>query len=199
MSFVNEDKFGAPVMLKSQMLGYPYETLFTCMMEWQIHNIDLCRAVGGDIQEVKAFRNQLTEARSAIAIMMRFENGMVGTTHWGTEGGANHGRGAGRGCESLEIVSNNERVVKMENDRQVYYYHRNDARTWESDWSPHTHNQSYVIDGYVGVMNRFVEGVRNNTEPTPNIQDEIKALEFIYEVADQLSIPTDWKVVEGKS
>jgi predicted dehydrogenase len=180
------------------MLAYPYDTLFDCMMEWQIHNIDIMRMFVGDVADVRAFMKIVGDQRAAIAILMRFENGVVGTTHWGTEGGTNHGLGAGRGCERLEIVGSNSRVLVVQNDREVAYYHGNDAQTWHADWSPHSQNQSYVLDGYVGAIRHFTECIVSRTQPNPNIHDELKALEFVYEVARQLSIPQEWKVVEGK-
>ena len=152
----------------------------------------------GNVTEVHAVKRSVSKNRAAIAIMMKFENGAVGTTHWGTEGGTNHGMGAGRGCERLEVVGNNARVLVIENDRRVVYYHGNDAQVWEPDWSPHTHNLSYTVYGYVGAIQHFTECIANRKEPVPNIEDEVEALKFIAEVADQLDIPKEWKVVEGK-
>lgn len=198
LEIVHREEFGQLVMINSSMLAYPYQTLFTCMMEWQIHNIDILRMFAGDVQEIHAAQRVVAPNRAAIAILMRFENGTVGTTHWGTEGGTDHGLGAGRGCERLELVGTNERVVVVENDRRILYFHGNDAYVWEADWSPHTQNQSYVIDGYVGAIRHFIDCIITRQKPNPDIYDELKALQFIYEVANQLNIPKEWTVVAGK-
>lgn len=198
LDIVCQPEFGEVVMINASMLAYPYDTLFNCMMEWQIHNIDIIRAFAGDVAQIHACKKTVADQRAAIAILMQFENGIVGTTHWGTEGGINHGQGAGRGCERLEVVGSNARVLVIENDRRIVYYHGNVAQTWEPDWSPHTHNQSYVVDGYVGAIKHFTECIVSREKPNPDIYDEYKALEFIYEVAKQLEIPQEWKVVEGQ-
>jgi predicted dehydrogenase len=192
------EAFGNLVMVNSSMLAYPYDTLFDCMMEWQIHNIDLLRLFAGDVAEVHAMKRTVDDQRAAIAILMQFESGVVGTTHWGTEGGTNHGLGAGRGCERMELISDTAHVLVIENDRRIVHYHGNDAQTWESDWSPHRQNSSLVIDGYVGVLEAFTESIVSRTPPDPDIEDEIAAIRFVHQVAEQLDIPQEWKVVEGK-
>ncbi len=189
--------FGKLVMINSTMLGYPYETLFDCMMEWQIHSINLIRAFAGEVRDLQALRCDVSEQRAAIAILMEFESGTVGTAHWGTEGGTNHGLGAGRGCQRLELVGDNARVLAIENDRRLMYFHGNDARVWEPDWSPHAHNSSLVIDGYVGALSHFAQCIRERQTPDPCIGDQVRDLEFVHRVAELLDVTTEWRAVQG--
>lgn len=191
MEIINEKDFGEIAMIESKMHGRPYNTLFDCLMEWNIHNIDIVRAFGGDIRTIKAVRKHVAGERSAIAILLQFESGAVGTLNWGTEGGF------GRFCESLEVVGSNQCGVIVENARKLTYYRGNDAKSWAPDWQPIRVYQTIVLDGYVGVLTRFLECIEKGETPIPNISDGVKNLEAVYEVADQLGIAKRWTQVVG--
>jgi predicted dehydrogenase len=192
MDIAQGKDFGEIAMIESKMHGRPYDTLFDCFMEWEIHNIDIVRAFGGEIRMINAFQKPAGSQRAAIAILLQFESGAVGTLNWGTEGG-----GFGRFCESLEVVGSNQRGVIVENARKLTYYSGNEATTWAPDWNPLRANQTIVLDGYVGVLNRFLECVEKGEKPIPSISDGVKNLEAIYEIADQLGVPKNWTQVVG--
>lgn len=192
MDIIKKDEFGDVVMIESKQHGYSYDSLFNCLIELQIHNIDLLRAFGGEVRKVHAFQRKIAYNRAAIAVVFEFENGIIGTTHIGTEGN----RGAY--CEKLELVGTNGRGVFVENVRKVTYYQENDAYVWQPDWMPHVRNSSLVLDGYVGNVAHFCECILKNEEPSPNIYDEMRALEIIFDVCNQLNIPPDWSMVVGE-
>jgi len=51
----NKEKFGNIIQIESKQHGYPvFPTFYTCMLEWQCHNLDLLRAFAGDIIEIEA-------------------------------------------------------------------------------------------------------------------------------------------------
>jgi len=187
MNIVKSEEFGDIVMIEAKMHGRPYETLFNCLMEWQIHNIDIVRAFGGEVKNVHAVQNRLTKDRSAIAVLLEFENGIIGSLNWGTEGGF------GTYCERVEIIGSKWRGVYVENVRKVVCYNGNEASIWEPDWQPIHRNFTHVLDGYVGIIKKFVECIERREEGRPNIYDEIKNLYVIHEIARQLRIPTDWR------
>jgi UDP-N-acetylglucosamine 3-dehydrogenase len=191
MDITREKDFGDIAMIESKMHGRPYDTMFDCLMEWNIHNIDIVRAFGGEIKTIRAIRKQITAERGAIAILLQFDSGAVGTLNWGTEGGF------GRFCESLEVVGSNQCGVIVENARKLTYYRGNDAKSWAPDWQPIRVYQTIVLDGYVGVLTRFLECIAKGETPIPNISDGVKNLEAVYEVADQLGIPKRWTQVVG--
>jgi len=192
MDIIRKEEFGDIVMIESKQHGYSYESLFNCLIELQIHNIDIIRAFGGEIVKVKAVQNKIAYNRAAIALLLEFKNGVVGTTHIGTEGG----RGAY--CEKLEIVGTNGRGVIVENVRKVTYYKENDAYVWQPDWMPHVRNATLVLDGYVGNIKHFCESIQTGKEPVPNIYDEMKTLEVIFDICEQLNIPPKWSAVVGE-
>ncbi|MFB0544919.1 MAG: Gfo/Idh/MocA family protein [Asgard group archaeon] len=198
MEITKQNEFGEIAMIESKMHGYPYESLFTCLMEWQIHIIDLIRAFCGEIKEIKALQKKISENRAAIALLLKFENDAIGTLNLGTEGWR------GCYCERLEVVGDKGEGVIVENARKLVHYRGNvsgiskEARIWEPDWTPIKSNQSIVIDGYVGLIKKFLESVQKHEEPLPNIYDGVKNLEAIYEIADQLEIPKVWGRVRGE-
>lgn len=192
MEIIKKEEFGEVVMIESKQHGYSYDSLFNCLMELQIHNIDLLRAFGGEIVKVKAVQKKIAHNRAAIALLVEFKNGVIGTTHIGTEGN----RGAY--CERFEVVGSNGRGVFVENAHKLTYYNENDAYVWEPDWMPHVRNDSLVLNGYVGNIKHFCECIRNRCEPSPNIYDEIKTIEVIFDICEQLGINSDWSAVVGE-
>jgi UDP-N-acetylglucosamine 3-dehydrogenase len=192
MEIIKRKEFGEVVMIESKQHGYSYDSLFDCLIELQIHNIDILRAFGGEIKCIKAIQKKISDSRAAIALLLEFENGIIGTTHIGTEGN----RGAY--CERLEVVGSNGRGVFVENVRKLTYYEGNKAETWQADWMPFVRNSTLVLDGYIGNIKHFVECIRSRENPTPNIYDEMKTLEVIFDICEQLKIKPEWSVVVGE-
>ncbi|MGD8486792.1 MAG: Gfo/Idh/MocA family oxidoreductase, partial [Chloroflexota bacterium] len=76
--------FGRIVHIDSKQLGFPvFPTFYTCMLEWQCHNLDFVMAVGGDVTEVEAKSFLVDERHGALNALLRFESGAVATLTWG--------------------------------------------------------------------------------------------------------------------
>jgi len=192
MEIIGKKEFGNIVMIESKQHGYSYDTLFNCLIELQIHNIDIMRAFGGEVKNLTAYQTKIAHNRSAITLVMEFANGVIGTTHIGTEGNR------GTYCERLEVVGSEGQGVFVENVRKVVHYKENDSYVWQPDWMPHMRNSTLVLDGYIGNMEHFFKCIRERIEPVPNIYDEMKALEIIFDTCRQLNIETKWNMVIGE-
>jgi predicted dehydrogenase len=57
--------------------------------------------------------------------------------------------------------------------------------------------QTSFIDGYVGNIREFMNCVLERRPPVPDIDDEVKALRVIYEIARQIGIDTNWTMTVG--
>jgi predicted dehydrogenase len=183
--------FGKVTMVESKMHGHLYDSLFNCMMEWQIHNIDIVRAFAGDVKEVNARMYRLAPNRASIAMLLTFQSGAVGTLNWGSEGGW------GRFCERVEVVGSNNEAVIVENVRHLTHYKEDLSTEWGPNWFPITYNQTPVIDGYVDNLREFMNCVLERRPVSPDIEDEVKALRVIHTVADQLGIEKKLTVTVG--
>ena len=86
MDIVKDPDFGEVMLIESKSHGYPYSTFLTGFMEWHIHVIDVFRAFGGDIAEVKVMGNKRGIDRSPVGLICSFESGVLGVASWGTEG-----------------------------------------------------------------------------------------------------------------
>jgi len=192
LEITRQPSFGEISMIESKMHGHLYANLFTCMMEWQIHNIDIVRAFAGDVKEVIARMNRLAPNRGSIALLLTFENGTVATMNWGSEAGW------GRFCERVEVVGSKQEAVIVENVRQVIHYIQDESNEWSTNWFPITKSQTPVIDGYVDNLREFFNCILERRNPIPNIEDEIKALRVIYDVANQLGIEKKWTRTIGE-
>ena len=56
----DRENFGNVIQIESKMHGFTvFPTFYTCMLEWQCHNLDLVISFGGPIAEIeaKSFRN----------------------------------------------------------------------------------------------------------------------------------------------
>ncbi|MDD5017975.1 MAG: Gfo/Idh/MocA family oxidoreductase [Eubacteriales bacterium] len=191
MDIIKQPDFGEVMMIEAKAHGYPYETFLTCLLEWHSHAVDIFRAFGGDIAEMKAMGKRIGDNRCAVALACTFENGIVGTANWGTEGNR------GYFCERLEVVAPMGGVI-VENARKVIYYKENDSQVWESDWAPLSVNMTHILDGYVQNIKTFCEAVHSRIIPRPSLYDEWKNLEVLHEICDQLGFEKEWKVVIGE-
>ena len=52
--------------------------------------------------------------------------------------------------------------------------------------------------GYAGEILHFIESVRNNTTPSASIEDGVKNLAALYEIAHQMGIETDWQFTASR-
>lgn len=191
LEIVRTPEFGKVTMVASKMHGHLYDSLFNCMMEWQIHNIDIVRAFAGNVKTVQAKMCRLAPNRATMAMVVEFENGAVGTMDWGSEGGW------GRFCERVEVVGSNGDSVIVDNVRHLTRYREAESWEWGPDWIPIVQNQTTVIDGYVGNLRAFMNYVRTREPAVPGLADEAEALRFIHTVTEQLGIEKDWSVVIG--
>ena len=189
---VSKPSFGRVTMIESKMHGHLYDSLLNGMMEWQIHNIDIVRAFGGNVKEITARMCRLAPNRASIAALLTFENGAVATLNWGSEAGSK-----GRFCERVEVVGSEHEGVIVENVRHLTHYRGDESTEWEPNWVPLVASQTPVIDGYVDNIREFMNCVLERRPPVPDIDDEVKALRVIYEIARQIGIETKWTMTVG--
>ncbi len=189
----NTREFGRVVQVEAKMHGMPrFPTNFSCLMEWQIHNIDLIRSFGGDIADIAVRAQVMGPNKAALAMVLSFENQAVGAVGWGTFGGP------GPFCERIEVVGNKGKGVIVENAHDVTYYDGSWCRSWRPDWNPNLANQSQVLMGYAGEILHFVDCVRRKKEPTPSIEDGVKNLQALYEIARQMGIEPRWRFTASR-
>ncbi|HNS50199.1 MAG TPA: Gfo/Idh/MocA family oxidoreductase [Anaerolineae bacterium] len=188
----DQESFGNVIQIEAKMHGFPvFPTFYTCMLEWQCHNLDLVQSFGGPIAEIEA-RSFMTGPRTgALTIMLRFESGALGILGWGTYGGP------GQYAERIEILSDKGRGVIIHNAREVTLYDEEVGQTWTHDWNPISPNQSHVFNGYVGELRHFVDCVRQGCQPVPSIQDELRTMEHLAEIARKAGIPLEWDFISS--
>lgn len=186
----DEPTFGRIIQIESKQHGFPvFPTFFTCMLEWQCHNLDLVRAVGGAVVEIEAWANLTDDRHGGLTAMLRFAGGALATLGWGTYGGP------GQYAERIEILGERGRGVVVTNGREVTIYNEDVGETWTSDWNPISRNQSHVFNGYVPQLLHFMRCVREGREPEPSIHDEVETMTCLMTIAEKAGIPTDWAFI----
>ncbi len=189
----DEASFGRVVQVEAKMHGMPaFPNNFCCLLEWQIHNIDLIRWFAGDIESIAVQSSIHSEKTASLTLALKFAGGAVGAVGWGTYGGP------GPFCERLEVIGDSGKGVIVENAYDTILYEGSWARFWRPDWNPNLANQSQVLMGYVGEIRHFIASVRGETAPSSSIDDAVKNLEALYEIARQMGIPTEWKYTPSK-
>ena len=184
--------FGRIVHIDSKQLGFPvFPTFYTCMLEWQCHNLDFVMAIGGDVTEVEAKSFLVDERHGALNALLRFHSGAVATLTWGTYGGP------GPFSERVEIVGDRNRGVAIANAREVTVFEESVGEVWTSDWNPISQNQSHVFNGYVPQLLHFVEHVRSGQEPEPSIHDEVRTMQVLTDIATRAEIPLEWAFISS--
>jgi len=186
-------EFGRVVQIEAKMHGMPgFPNNFSCLMEWQLHSIDLIRWFGGDIEDITVQSSTHAANTASLTMALKFLSGAVGAVGWGTYGGP------GPFCERLEIISDKGKGVIVENAYDVSIYEGSWAKRWRPDWNPNLTNQSQVLMGYVGEIQHFIDAVRGKTEPFSSIDDGVKNLEALYEIARQAGITPEWRYTPSK-
>lgn len=192
MEIVNDrNRFGNIIQIESKMHGFPvYPTFYTCMLEWQCHNLDIVRAFGGDIKEIEAKSFKIGEKGGALTAMVKFESGALGILGWGTYGGP------GPYCERIEILSDTGKEITINGSRDVDFHNEDIGEIYTPNWEPVHKNLSYVVNGYVGELLHFIDCVRENKQPKPSIHDEVKTMDNLIEIAEKANIPVEWMHIE---
>lgn len=189
----NTREFGRLVQIEAKMHGMPrFPTNFSCLLEWQIHNIDLIRSFGGDIADIAVRSRVLGSNKAAVTMALSFTSGAVGAVGWGTFGAP------GPFCERIEAVSDKGKGLIVENAYDVTYYDGSWCRRWRPDWNPNLANQSQALMGYAGEIRHFVECVRHGRKPTPSIEDGVKNLRALHEIARQMGIEPQWRFTASR-
>ena len=188
----DEATFGRIVHIESKQLGFPvFPTFYTCMLEWQSHNLDLVSAFGGEIVAVEASAHLVDERHGTLIALLRFRSGALASVVWGTYGGP------GPWAERIEIVGDQNRGVTISNAREVTEFHEDVGEVWTSDWNPISRNQSHVFNGYVPQLLHFVERARTGQQPEPSIDDEVRTMEVLEEIATRARIPLEWAFISS--
>lgn len=188
----DEAAFGRITHIESKQLGFPvFPTFYTCMLEWQCHNLDLVIALGGPVAEVEAKAYLVDERHGALNALLRLESGALATLTWGTYGGP------GPFAERVEIVGDRNRGVSIVNGREVTVFEEEVGEVWTSDWNPISKNQSHVVNGYVPQLVHFVERVRSGREPEPSIHQEVRTMEVLRDIALRAGIPLEWRFISS--
>lgn len=182
--------FGNIIQIESKMHGFDvFPTFYTCMLEWQCHNLDIVRAFCGSIKEIeaKSFRN--SDRTGALTAMLKFESGALGILGWGTYGGP------GQYAERIEIISDKGRGVIIRNACEVISYTPESGEHWTHDWNPISPNQSHVFNGYVYELLHFIDCVQSGKTPSPSIFDEETTMKDLKTIAQKAGIPLEWAPV----
>jgi predicted dehydrogenase len=188
----DQARFGHVVHIDSKQLGFPvFPTFYTCMLEWQCHNLDLVMAIGGDVTEVDAKAFLVDDRHGALNALLRFASGALATLTWGTYGGP------GPFSERVEVVGDANRGVVISNAREVSVFEESVGEVWTSDWNPISQNQSHVFNGYVPQLLHFIEHVRDGAQPEPSIHDEVRTMHVLEDIATAAGIPLEWAFISS--
>lgn len=188
----DKEKFGNVIQIESKMHGFTvFPTFYTCMLEWQCHNLDLVISFAGQITEIEAKSYRTSPKTGALTAMLRFESGALGTLGWGTYGGP------GQFAERIEILGDKGRGVIVTNARVVTFYDEEVGETWTSDWNPISKNQSHVFNGYIPELRHFIDCVKEGKQPAPSIEDEARTMQYLADIATKADIPIEWAPVSS--
>jgi predicted dehydrogenase len=190
----NTEEFGNIVQIESKQHGFTvFPTFYTCMLEWQSHNLDLIQSFGGEIEEVEAWSHLVNDKHGSLIAMLRFKNDILATLGWGTFGGP------GPYDEKVEVISDKGKGVIVTNSRVVTYYDKKIGKTWTSNWDPVSENQSHVFNGYVGGLRNFIDCVKGveGKKPVPSIEDEVQTMYWLKEIAKKANIDIKWDAVSS--
>ncbi len=190
---VSDPEFGNILQIESKMHGFTvFPTFYTCMLEWQCHNLDTLISFGGRIRDISAMSYLNSKNTGSLSALFRFESGATGTLGWGTYGGP------GQYTERIEIISDKGKGVIIENGRVVVSYEEETGIMWTPDWNPISKNQSHVFNGYVGELKNFIQSTKGEVDAVPSIHDEAHTMRCLTKIAESAQIPIEWAPVKSE-
>ncbi len=164
----------------------PYEDPLQMMLFNGIHMVDLAAFLGGEIVSVSVRSSNAPGSAKALAITFTYASGAVGTInmnaghHWKDcfETAYVSGTGAALlidASKDCEVMSLDQRFAEAAGQELFgwssrYYVSGNMAGWWAG---------SHYTRGYWGELDHFAKACREQVEPTPTLEDGLKALHFI--------------------
>jgi myo-inositol 2-dehydrogenase/D-chiro-inositol 1-dehydrogenase len=154
-------------------IGQKQGTGFALLLDAGIHLLDLVRFLAGEVLTIRAETWQ-GETGLAYAILMRFENGAVGSVHISDQGSWFHGN------EILEITGTGQ-FVRSENLVRVHHSQKDgQTYTWEPGFSiPQNQNNTLFIQGYAPQLLTWARTLINGDQPEPSIADTCQTMRLI--------------------
>jgi myo-inositol 2-dehydrogenase/D-chiro-inositol 1-dehydrogenase len=154
-------------------IGQKYGSGFALLLDAGIHMLDLIRFLGGEVERIQAEKWQ-DQTGVAYAILVRFENGAVGSVHLSDQGSWFHSN------EIVEITGTGQ-FVRSENLVQVRHT-RVDGQTqiWEPGFSiPQNQNNSLFIQGYALQFQAWAQALLRGSQPGPTIADTCQTMRLM--------------------
>lgn len=207
---IQTPEFGKLVMLYARegIWGASAEHL---VLDSGIHHIDLLGALGGPVDWLFAARNSIDEKRTGIAVILHFDNGIIGQMN------VNSLESISTPSDVVEIHGNNGQWIRIDNWNKAIWFKdfapiheapedpkdsiglyegpvdpHDSCLVYEHSWTGAATNRATLLQGYVGELRHFFDCLNNKTKPKPDLWDGYRAMAIV-EAINQ-SIETSEKV-----
>ena len=149
------------------------------LLDFAIHHLDLARYLGGEVEQMALFHQDL-EAAASFAVALQFRSGAVGTLQLNSQ------RIWWRNYDRIEITGEGEYLV-LDGIWSIRQY-RHDENTFTENYSD---ERSGELTGDAYVLIEFVNAIREQRQPVASIEDAVETMRLYQAIYDA--------VLEGRS
>ncbi len=156
-----------------------------------VHDLDLMRYLNGEIESVQAMttnKNRQLEVEDTISILVRFENGALGTllasdaavSPWGWDQNTEENKTsfAASPDQNCYFISGSEGALSVPN-LEYWNYPTNSVKSWSAQLMKSKVEPNKEEDVYISQLSHFMEVIDGNAEPISSPKDAIKNIQLL--------------------
>lgn len=197
---ISTAQFGKMMMLYARQ-GVWATKAENVVLDCGIHHIDLLCELGGKVDWLIATKNSDGDRRHAFAVILHFENGVVGQMN------LNSLESMSTPGDIIEIHGDKGNWLRIDNWTRVAWYKDTGVLfgapedpgeshlVYEHSWTAAGRNRSPVVQGYVGEFVHFFNCLRERIKPKPDLWDGYNAMQIVEAI--NKSVQTGEKVFIG--
>ena len=170
---MNGTSFGQPTQFHFSFCSGRYDEKRGCdylshleayLLDFAIHHLDLARYLGGEVDQMALFHQDL-EAAASFAVAVQFRSGAVGTLQLNSQ------RIWWRNYDRIEITGQGEYLV-LDGIWSLRHY-----RQYENIFTEnYSDERSGELTGDAYALIEFVNAIREKRQPVANIDDAVETM-----------------------
>lgn len=185
LELVRADAFGRPIAVQARWsVGPGYRDVNYLLRENTTHILDILRYLVGEVDHVSAVASRADPDTVAVAAVLRFANGAVGTLEASSAGAWDHDN------ETLTVSGEGTAVIVDNVEAVSHRAPGEPERRWVPNHSlPVQRNSSLWVTGFTGAILHFARVVRGEEPCRSDISSAVRTMELAERIGAAATAP----------
>jgi len=158
-------------------MGPGFHNFDVLLRENATHHLDLARFMLGEVKDVAAIAFEPEQASLAMAVLLHFESGAVGTLQINNNSAWDHDN------EWISVTGRGPVVLVDNVDTCIYRLPGQGEQRWRPNYTlPALSTSSLMVAGFVGAFNHFAEVVRAGAPCQSDLYSALRTMELAEQV-----------------